>query len=152
LLCVVFWTEFKIENGGLLFSMQFLCDYICICDGVFNAVMILLLSRRVLNGVLNKRCICFDLSADIYTMLGPIHRPIAHTQRLRGIWFLHTGAYGEGGVSSYARCPVFNRTVQYFGWLSGIKIIVIPNNMHVSIGQYFVPPTLELPMYGIFES
>ena len=27
-----------------------------------------------------------------------------------------------------ARCPVFNRTVGYFGSLSGIKMIVIPDN------------------------
>ena len=31
-----------------------------------------------------------------------------------------------------ARCPVFNRTVRYFGSLSGIKMIVIPDNTCVN--------------------
>jgi len=30
------------------------------------------------------------------------------------------------------RCPVFNRTVQYFGSLSGIKMMVIPDNALVN--------------------
>ena len=33
-----------------------------------------------------------------------------------------------GGVVRAARCPVFNRTVRYFDSLSGIKMIVIPDN------------------------
>ena len=31
-----------------------------------------------------------------------------------------------------ARCPVFSRTVRYFGPLSGIRIIVIPDNASVN--------------------
>jgi len=37
----------------------------------------------------------------------------------------------EQGVR-VARCPVFNLSVRYFGSLSGIKIIVIPNNAFVN--------------------
>src|SRR6218665_2969171 len=50
-----------------------------------------------------------------------------------------------------ARCPIFSRTVQYFGPLSGIRMIIIPDNASVNIVQYFVQPTLTLSMSGIFE-
>src|SRR6218665_2981347 len=50
-----------------------------------------------------------------------------------------------------ARCPIFSRTVRYFGPLSGIRMIVIPDNASVNIVQYFVQPTLTLSMSGIFE-
>ena len=49
-----------------------------------------------------------------------------------------------------ARCPVFSRTVRYFGPLFGIRMIVI-RTMHVSIVQYFVQPSLTLLMSDIFE-
>jgi len=35
-------------------------------------------------------------------------------------------------VGRVARCPIFNRTVQYFGSLSGIKMIVKPDNACVN--------------------
>ena len=50
-----------------------------------------------------------------------------------------------------ARCPVFNRTAQHFCFLSGIKLIAIPQNNASIVAQYFVPPTLALPVSGIFE-
>ena len=40
----------------------------------------------------------------------------------------------KGVVGRVARCPVFNRTVRYFGSLSGIKMKVIPDNACV---RYF---------------
>src|SRR6218665_194090 len=47
-----------------------------------------------------------------------------------------------------ARCPVLSQTVRYFGSLSGIKMI---SDNACPLAQYFVPPTLALPVSGIFE-
>src|SRR6218665_1645760 len=50
-----------------------------------------------------------------------------------------------------ARCSVFNWTVWYFGSLSVIKMIVIPDVAHVLIAECFVPPTLKLPVSVFFR-
>src|SRR6218665_1548512 len=41
---------------------------------------------------------------------------------------------GRVAIHRVARCPVFDRTVRYFGSLSGIKMKVIPDNACV---RYF---------------
>jgi len=53
-------------------------------------------------------------------------------------------------IHRITRCPVFNRTVRYFGSFSGIKMIVIPDTACVN-SSIFLPPTLALSISGIFE-
>src|SRR6218665_2520134 len=56
-------------------------------------------------------------------------------------------AFTKSPTIRVSRCPVFNRTVRYFGSLSDIKY----RTMYVSIAQYFVPTALELPVSGILR-
>ena len=44
-------------------------------------------------------------------------------------------------VIRVARCPVFDRTVRYFGSLSGIILIVIPDNICINSSIVFVKDT-----------
>src|SRR6218665_2723747 len=76
---------------------------------------------------------------------GELLVPWAHLDTVQRRAFSVVGPSASGGSRSsskggrfiyfifrVARCPVFSRTVRYFGPLSGIRIIVIPDNASVN--------------------
>jgi len=56
----------------------------------------------------------------------------------------------SNGLRRVARCPVFNRTVWYFGSLSGIKMIVIPDDACVNSSIFCAtdPVLQSVPYFG----
>src|SRR6218665_967038 len=56
------------------------------------------------------------------------------------------GSTYTGCLNRIARCPVFNRTVRYFVSLSGIKMIVIPDNARVNDSIF--GPTASVRYFG----
>src|SRR6218665_927319 len=64
--------------------------------------------------------------------------------------FRDTGLLLSTLETSVARCLLFNRTVRYFGFLSGIKMILIPENACVN-NSIFCATDIDTVRSGIFE-
>src|SRR6218665_3601667 len=84
-----------------------------------------------------------------------LHRRHCQSQDIIFIRLLYSGgsrSSTKGGGDLYISYLglVFSRTVRYFGPLSSVRMIVIPDNASVN-SSIFVQPTLTLSMSGNFE-